>query len=99
MRQTLGVGVWQRLERRDGLNAERLECVTELAGRLFIRLCAIAALLHHHADGHREQTGVCVQRQEEINHRQRDGDKLGTFHREQVTTYYGLSQALKGRRD
>ena len=84
MRPTLGKGIRHRLERRHGLNAERLECVTELAGRLFIRLCAIAALLHHHADGHREQTGVCVQRQEEIDHRQRDGDMLGTFHENSV---------------
>ena len=84
MRPTLGVGIRQRLERRDGLNANGLESIALLAGRLLLRLRAIAALLHHHADGHREQTGVCVQRQEEIDHRQRDGYKLGTFHEDSI---------------
>src|SRR5207249_6522980 len=56
MCQTLGVGVRHRLERRYGLYAESLERVALLACRLLLRLRAIAALLHHCDDGHREKT-------------------------------------------
>src|SRR2546422_2918028 len=49
MRQTLGVGIRQRLEWRYGLNAERLEGIAEPAGRLLLRHRAIAAFLHHRA--------------------------------------------------
>ena len=84
MRPTLGVGIRHRLERRHGLNAEGLERIALLAGRLLLRLRAIAALLHHHADGHREQTGVSIERQQEIDHRQRDGYERSTFHEDSV---------------
>ena len=62
IRQTLGVGIRDRLGRRHGLNAEGFESVTELAGRLLLRLRAIAAFLHHRAAGHREKTGVSIER-------------------------------------
>jgi len=80
MRQTLGEGIRQRLERWHGLNAESLERVALLACRLLLRLRAIAALLHHCDDGHREKTGVSIERQQEIDHRQRGCDEWSAFH-------------------
>src|SRR2546422_2635602 len=57
MRQALRVGIRQRLERRDGLNANGFERIALLAGRLLPRLRAIAALLPHPAAGHPEEAG------------------------------------------
>ena len=80
MSQTLNMGIRHRLERQHGLNAERLEGIAQLADRLFIRHSAVAALLHHHVAGHREKAGVGIERQEEVDDRQNDGDILSTFH-------------------
>lgn len=80
MRHTLEMDIGQRLEGRHGLNTKRLESIALLAGRLFIRHRAVATLCHLNPPIQRDQTGEGIERQEEIDHRQRDGYMRSAFH-------------------
>jgi len=73
-------GIGERLDRRKSLDAEGLEGVAVLAGRLLLRHRTVAALRHLHAAVQGDQTRVRIKRQEEVDYRQSSGYERRPLH-------------------
>ncbi len=86
IRNRVNKGIGERLDRRKSLHAEGLEGIAGVTDWLLLRHGADAAGRRLCATIQRQQTGVRIERQEEIDRRQRDGDKRSAFHNRQVTT-------------